>query len=138
MAQEDLKSRIDKLNSKAKSIASDAKAANELLEAAMRKAESGKSPLKGVWGDFQSLIRMLRAWIAGKYRGVSIGSVLAAIAGLLYLVNPLDIVSDFIPGAGLLDDATVLAFVIARIRNDLKKFISWEASHSEEEPSQKE
>jgi uncharacterized membrane protein YkvA (DUF1232 family) len=104
----------------------------------MRKAESGKSPLKGVWGDFQSLIRMLRAWIAGKYRGVSIGSVLAAIAGLLYLVNPLDIVSDFIPGAGLLDDATVLAFVIARIRNDLKKFISWEASHSQEEPSQKE
>jgi uncharacterized membrane protein YkvA (DUF1232 family) len=138
MAQDDVKSRIDKLTGKAKSIASDAKAANELLEAAVRKAESGKSPLKGIWGDFQSLVRMLRAWVAGKYRGVSIGSVLAAIAGLLYLVNPLDIVSDFIPGAGLLDDATVLAFVIARIRSDLKKFLTWESSQPSEDKSQSE
>lgn len=121
-------SAIHKLNAKAKNIASDAKAAAQLLDAAIKKANLGRSPLSKIWTDLQATFRLVGAWIKGEYRGISMASILAAIAGLLYLVNPLDLVTDFLPGVGLLDDATVLGFVIARIRVDLKKFLDWESS----------
>lgn len=50
------------------------------------------------------------------------------MAGILYFVTPLDLVPDAIPGAGLLDDVTVLAFVIARLEGELARFSAWERS----------
>jgi uncharacterized membrane protein YkvA (DUF1232 family) len=118
---------IERLGRKAKAVADDAQAAAKLVDAAMQKANQGKTPLSRVWSELQSTFRMLGSWIKGEYRGVSMTSVILAIAGLLYFVNPFDVVADFLPGAGLLDDATVLGFVIARIRSDLQHFLKWEA-----------
>ena len=48
------------------------------------------------------------------------------VAGILYFVTPLDLVPDAIPGAGFLDDITVLGFVIARLEGELARFTTWE------------
>jgi uncharacterized membrane protein YkvA (DUF1232 family) len=45
---------------------------------------------------------------------------LAIIGGLGYLILPLDIVPDFFPLVGWLDDAAVIASVIAAIRSRIK------------------
>ena len=43
---------------------------------------------------------------------------------------PADLIPDFIPVAGLVDDAAVIAFVVARIRVDLDAFMAWEAAQN--------
>ena len=50
------------------------------------------------------------------------------MAGILYFVTPIDLVPDAVPGAGLLDDVTGLAFVIARLEGELARFTAWERS----------
>ena len=57
----------------------------------------------------------------------AVGGALA-IAAILYFVNPFDVIPDFIPGFGYLDDATVIGFVIASIGSDIRKFRRWERS----------
>jgi uncharacterized membrane protein YkvA (DUF1232 family) len=42
------------------------------------------------------------------------------IGSLLYLVLPIDVIPDFIPGAGLLDDVTVLTYVWTKFTNIAK------------------
>jgi len=41
------------------------------------------------------------------------------------MVSPLDIVPDWIPFGGLLDDAIVLAAVFTMSRRDLNAYLAW-------------
>ena len=75
--------------------------------------------------DLADLIDLLRAWAAGEYTGVSAGFVVTILAAVLYFVTPFDVVFDYIPVVGLLDDATVIAFALRSTRETLDAFRQW-------------
>jgi len=97
-----------------------------LLEAAERRLDridAGRmSPLKR---DLQTLLRMLHASGEGRYRELSKKNLLLAAAGIAYLVSPLDVIPDFLPG-GFADDAAVVTFVVRKLRGELAAFERWE------------
>ena len=68
------------------------------------------------------LYEMLRDAMAGKFK-VPWVTVSAITAALLYLVSPLDIIPDFIPGIGWIDDALVLSLAISVARVDLRRYV---------------
>lgn len=51
------------------------------------------------------------------------------ILGALYLANPIDLIPDFIPVLGQLDDAFVIAFVIRYVKKHVPDF-NWEGLKS--------
>lgn len=79
-----------------------------------------------LWTDLPLLVRLLKAWKAGAYRGLSPRTFLALVGALLYLVSPVDLVPDFIPGVGFIDDAVVLALLLQSLGQDLAAFRMWE------------
>ncbi len=83
--------------------------------------------LAGVTRDAKGLVRMVRAAATGRYRKLPRRTLVAAVAGLIYFLDPLDAIPDFIPVVGFLDDAAVLAWVVSRVRKDLDDFLAWEA-----------
>jgi uncharacterized membrane protein YkvA (DUF1232 family) len=94
----------------------------EVLNDSSQKAETSQDKMStGLWNDVKSLGSMLKASISGSHK-FSKSTVLYLIAGLLYFINPLDIVPDFIFGLGFVDDAAVLAIVVKRIKGELDKF----------------
>lgn len=110
---------------KAKRVAGNASRLGAILTSASRKAEENKSRLAGVFKDLKNLLQLLSAWARGEYRAAPWSSILAALAAVIYFLNPLDILPDVIAGAGLVDDAFVLSAVFSSIKNDLKKFNDW-------------
>jgi uncharacterized membrane protein YkvA (DUF1232 family) len=110
----------------AERIASDRERTSRLLEATREKSERHAGVLRAVWTDFWTLWRFVRAWRAGEYRNVPWKSIIIAVAGLFYFLDPIDIIPDFIPVIGYLDDSVVLAFVARAIHSDLEKFREWE------------
>jgi uncharacterized membrane protein YkvA (DUF1232 family) len=54
------------------------------------------------------------------------GNIVLIVAAILYFVTPIDLIPDAVPGAGLMDDATVLAFVLAKLELELDRFSTWE------------
>jgi len=79
-----------------------------------------------LWADLPSLVRLLRAWKKGSYSGLSVRTLASLAAALLYLLSPVDLVLDFIPGVGLLDDVVVLALLLQSLAQDLAAFRAWE------------
>lgn len=72
--------------------------------------------------DFAVLLRMLTT----KEYSLS-PSTWAVIAGALaYVVFPVDVIPDFIPALGWLDDAFVLGTVVATLKNEISNFVNFQ------------
>jgi uncharacterized membrane protein YkvA (DUF1232 family) len=74
---------------------------------------------------FKLLWSLLRDYRSGEYKAVP-WKIIASIGfAVAYLISPLDIVPDFIPIVGFVDDATVFTLVISSFRSDIDKYKKW-------------
>ena len=81
------------------------------------------------WMDHgKVLLSMIRDYIGGRYREVPYWAIGAISLALLYVLNPLDVIPDIVPGLGYLDDATVIAFCLKLVENEIEKYKVWLAS----------
>lgn len=84
-----------------------------------------KGKLKRYVDDVQILFSLIRDYANGSYREVPF-NIIAAIGGaLLYVLSPIDLIPDFIPVIGYLDDAAVVAFCLNLIEKDLISYKVW-------------
>jgi uncharacterized membrane protein YkvA (DUF1232 family) len=97
-------------------------------EAAKHALTLPKEPFKDNWAYLQTILRLLRAYSAGEYRTIQETTLVIIVAAIIYLITPLDVIPDAIPGIGYLDDATVLALAVARTRQELDDFMVWETT----------
>lgn len=113
--------------SRARNMLRDPEALEELAAQARRQsAGSPNSRIRELADQIKRLGRLLRAYANGSYREISVGNIVLVVAAILYFVTPLDLVPDAIPGGGFVDDATILAFVLARLDGELAQFAAWE------------
>ena len=110
----------------AQSYRTDDARSGQLADQALAKAEKNKGALSKVWSDLVSMVRLIRAYAAGRYRNIPWRSVSLSIAALLYFISPLDAMPDFLPGLGLLDDVFIVTWVMRTIQKDLERFREWE------------
>ncbi|SKB50136.1 Uncharacterized membrane protein YkvA, DUF1232 family [Salegentibacter holothuriorum] len=89
-----------------------------------------KGKLQRYVDDAQLLFNLLRDYANGNYREVPF-NVVAAIGGaLLYVLSPIDLIPDFIPIVGYLDDAAVIAFCLNLIEKDLISYQVWKGDRA--------
>ena len=106
---------------------SDRNKLGRIINLALRKGMN-KEELKDAWKNILLLINVVRDWKDGTYRDIPKRSIILVVAALLYLIAPVDIVPDFIPLTGFLDDITVIGFVIKQVSQELEKYKAWKES----------
>jgi len=118
---------------RAEVLAADPESTELLLARAAEKAERLRDSrnVSGFWNDLMVLFRLIRARLSGSYDVTPWRSIVSALAGIVYFVNPLDVIPDVIPFIGFIDDAAVIAFVIRVIMGDLERFLEWETEQDE-------
>ena len=83
---------------------------------------NGISVLAGLLGNIRTAYDMVSDSVTGKYKGVSKTTLALLAGGLAYLALPIDLMPDFIPVAGWVDDAAVLGWIFARCSDEFKKY----------------
>lgn len=78
---------------------------------------------------FLVLGRMVKAYTMGHYREIPWKTLLLITAGIIYFVNPIDLIPDWIPIAGLTDDFGILIWIYTSLKKDIDMFIAWEQAH---------
>lgn len=76
---------------------------------------------------------MLKDYRKGIYTEVPWFTIASITFAMLYILNPFDIVPDFIPGIGYIDDFAILTYSLRFIETDLHKYLDWKLEHQEEE-----
>jgi len=72
----------------------------------------GIGPLKRFYDDFLLLISLVKDYWSGDYREIPYSSIAAVVFALIYVLSPIDLIPDFIPVLGLMDDAAVVALCL--------------------------
>ncbi|MGE3333429.1 MAG: YkvA family protein [Rhodospirillaceae bacterium] len=94
----------------------------------LRKLING--PLAEMGNDVSLLLAMLKDYANGTYRDIPRSTALAGAFALLYVLNPFDLMPDFVPGIGYLDDMSMVALVIGSIRRDVAHYARWRRSRA--------
>jgi uncharacterized membrane protein YkvA (DUF1232 family) len=124
---------VQQAKRKAEDYLRDPEKTKKLLAAVVEKTEKRhdkNGPLVQVWERLKALSRLINAFVRKEYKEVPWQSLVLSSMALLYFVTPSDLFPDFIPVAGYVDDATIIAFVANAIKADLDKFLEWEAEKS--------
>lgn len=116
---------FEKLKKTAETLLKDPAAAMKVVDEAAAKAKKEGKKIDAIKGDFANLILMLKAYISGTYKKLPWTTIISSVAALLYFINPFDAIPDFILGFGMIDDATVIAFCLRSIKQDLDQFVAF-------------
>ena len=80
--------------------------------------------------DIPLLVDLAKSYVTGKYLEIPYNSVVTAVATLLYVIDPIDIIPDAVPNVGFSDDATAVALCVRTLDADLKKFRTWRGQNN--------
>ncbi|OGP55666.1 MAG: hypothetical protein A2Y65_02825 [Deltaproteobacteria bacterium RBG_13_52_11] len=95
-----------------------------------RRFETG-GPLGKFVDDFKLLFAVVRDYRHGRYRKIPFWTIAAIVAGFLYVLNPFDLIPDFIPLVGQIDDAAVVAACLLMVRQDLHRYKKWKIENQD-------
>ena len=83
---------------------------------------------KGFIGKIPVIIRMMKSASKKNVYKPHFKDVIVPALVLVYLISPIDLIPDWIPGIGILDDLALLTFAIPLLVKEAEKFIAWEIS----------
>lgn len=112
------------LNNSSEKILKDSSRLNKLYKLALKKFDKlglSEFTLK----NLKTMISMAQDFINGNYRAYNRKNIILIISGLLYLVNPFDLIPDFLIGIGFLDDIYVMKFIIKKITKEIDRYNAW-------------
>lgn len=91
----------------------------------------GEGKLAEVQREGMLLWKLAKDTVTGRYRGLKKRNLFLIVAGLMYLVNPMDLLPDFLFGLGFADDVGVLMYVFKKLDGEIKVYEAWRDEEAE-------
>jgi uncharacterized membrane protein YkvA (DUF1232 family) len=127
--EEEVQARFEKSKEKAKKILEDRDKMDNFLDRLERKLKH-IPVVGGILSEIPVLIALLKAFLEKRYLEIPIGSIIAIVGALIYFLSPIDLMPDFLPAIGLVDDAAVLTLAFKLVHDDVAEYKAWRDAKS--------
>jgi uncharacterized membrane protein YkvA (DUF1232 family) len=90
--------------------------------------EFGNNPpsaLAKMWNDIKLMIGLIKDYTVGNYKEVPWDTIAAITGAIVYFISPIDLIPDFLPFIGYIDDALIITLALEFSSNDLAKYKKW-------------
>lgn len=82
--------------------------------------------------DIIDMVDLLTDYVYGRYREIPSGAIISLVAAVIYIVSPIDLLPDWIPGVGWLDDIAIVSAILKfGLDGELKKYNIWKQANEE-------
>ena len=75
--------------------------------------------------NIPTMVSMVRSYLRGNYTKILKRTILAIVSALIYFLSTIDVVPDWIPLLGQLDDAIVIASCWNLVNKDVEDYRQW-------------
>lgn len=126
--KEDISSALVANNAKAEKILGNPSKAKDFIHDVQQWLKKHRDiPVLGkVLSEIENMLSLITDYIYKEYTDVPKGSIISSIACLIYVLSPIDLIPDFVPIAGYLDDVAVITLVLdLGLSKDLKDYRNW-------------
>lgn len=125
------------LNRASKLLGKPFKVVTVLNEAADKLADeqSKDNKFKQLFSTAFTLVRLVRSYATGEYRQIQTSTIISGLAVLLYVLSPIDLIPDFIPVFGFLDDLSLIGWFIGKFQDEIVRFREWEKTSAHVQPA---
>ena len=79
-----------------------------------------------------TMASMVKSYVNKEYDKVPLGTIIAALSALAYLVSPVVLIPDAIPVLGHVDDVAVIGTCYKLVESDLNEYIAWRKANGKE------
>ena len=100
----------------------------------MKKKLEGLSFLGDTLIFLPKMAMLVHSYLRKEYSKVPLASILSIIAAISYFVLPFDVIPDFLPVVGFLDDIGVVGLTLSRVSKELEEYMSWRLDTGLDEP----
>lgn len=108
---------------KAKELINDKEGMTDLLEKV--KSYFNKKEFSKVIDSLKLVSTYVKDCVTGKYKMFSMVKLTLALASIIYIVTPLDFLSDFTPVIGSTDDIAIFSYVTKVIKEEIEGYASF-------------
>lgn len=91
--------------------------------------------LSEIFDDIKTMVNLLKDWLRGDYHELHKSSAIMIIIAFLYLINPIDIIPDFLM-FGFVDDIVVLGYVFKKLNDEINRYKDWKMINPSYQDSQ--
>ena len=81
-----------------------------------------KGGLKKIRENLRLLYDYISEVVHGKYKDYSAASLSLALAAIIYVISPLDIMPDILPFTGYIDDIAIVTWAMTKMNKELEKY----------------
>jgi uncharacterized membrane protein YkvA (DUF1232 family) len=135
----DLKDLIDKVLAsafysksvnKASRLSQNSAGVFQLLKIVLEKVkkEGGNGLINKALAKVLLMVNLVKSYTAGQYKDIETKNIVFIIAGLIYLVMPIDFIPDFLPVLGFADDVALLIFIFNALNAEIERYELWQAN----------
>ena len=117
---------FERFRERAERITRSPKRVRKVVREAYDKIAKHSDEIGQIRTDLPVLLRLVKAWIGGDYHRIPLKAIVLIVGAVLYFLNPLDLIPDFLPIIGYLDDAAVLGYVLKTLGGEVDRFRKWE------------
>lgn len=122
---------FDQAKTRASNILGNREKLEEVLNASKTRLEEinlDNTKLSKLGHNLRVFLKMIQAYAKGYYRDAPWKSMVAIVAGIIYFLMPIDLIPDFIPFTGFIDDFTVIMLISNAFHQDIEQFEIWDAN----------
>ena len=132
----DCEKAIKKNEDKAKKLLENEKDMNSFLNKLEKKLNL--IPVVGKQlSDIPIMAEMVKSYWNKEYTEVPVGTIVSVLAALIYFVSPVDLIPDFLPVVGFIDDALIASICFRMVGADIDKYKRWKKGIGNTETSVK-
>lgn len=97
-------------------------------EGLLNKLFRSQKALLALAEDCKTSLSLIKDWFTDAYNVVPWRTIASLCGALVYVISPADLIPDFIPFIGYVDDAAVFAFVLKCVHDDIQRYKAWKSS----------
>jgi len=116
---------------KAKVLLKDHDQLMNVISGVTKKIANSNLDLSSAGRKLKVMVRMVRAYVNGQYRTVPWKTIIVLTAVLIYFFIPLDLIPDFIPVTGYVDDFSLIFWAFNHLQDDINTYMWWEKNNQQ-------